>query len=151
MPYWKLYYHIVWGTKDRQPLLTPDVEPVIYGFIRSKVAGLEGSLYAANGWLDHVHLVVSIPPKIAVAAFIGQVKGVTTARYNKSEECQVPIHWQEEYSVFSFDQKRLPNFVDYVERQKIHHAQGTTIKILEYMDPGEVHKIGEEPADYFTA
>ena len=150
MPYWKLNYHIVWGTKDRQPFLTAEIEPIVYGFIRSKVAGLEGTLYAANGWVDHVHLVVSIPPKISVATFIGQVKGVTTARYNKSSECRTPIYWQEEYSVFSFDEKRLPNYVDYVARQKIHHAQGTLIKILEYIEPGEVHKIGEEPVEYFS-
>lgn len=150
MPYWRLYYHIIWGTKNRQPLLLPEVEPIIYGFIRRKVSGLEGMLHAVNSCLDHVHLVVSIPPKIAIAAFIGQVKGVTTAQYNKSEHYQTPIYWQEEYGVLSFDEKRLPNYVDYVEKQKIHHAQGTIFKILENAGPIEVHKLAEESADYFT-
>lgn len=151
MPYWRLYYHIVWGIKNRQPLLTPDIEPVIYSFIRSKVTGLEGSLYAANGCLDHVHLVVSIPPKIAIATFIGQVKGVTSARFNSLPNCQIPLYWQEEYSVFSFDERRLNNYIEYVEKQKVHHAENTTIKVLECIESAEVHKIGEEPADYFTS
>jgi hypothetical protein len=43
----------------------------------------------------------------------------------------VPFYWQEEYGVFSFDRKRLPNFIGYVERQKDHHTQGTIIPVLE--------------------
>jgi REP element-mobilizing transposase RayT len=108
-------------------------------------------LHAANGWLDHVHLVVSIPPKIALATFIGQVKGVTSARFNSSAHCQFPLYWQEEYSVFSFDEKRLYNYIEYVEKQKVHHAENTTITVLEYIEPAEAHKIGEESADYFTS
>ena len=36
MPYWQLFYHLVWSTKHREPLLTPDVEPIVYGYLRSK-------------------------------------------------------------------------------------------------------------------
>jgi REP element-mobilizing transposase RayT len=55
MPFWQLYYHIVWSTKNRQPLLTPDVEPAIYGLLRKKAVDLGASIYALNGYLDHVH------------------------------------------------------------------------------------------------
>jgi REP element-mobilizing transposase RayT len=48
MPYWQLFYHIVWSTKDREPLLTPDVEPIIHGFLRSKAIGLEAVVFALN-------------------------------------------------------------------------------------------------------
>ncbi|MEO7913607.1 MAG: hypothetical protein ABIV47_28475, partial [Roseiflexaceae bacterium] len=41
---------------------------------------------------------------------------------------------QEEYGVFSFDQKRLPNFVHYVEQQKQHHAKHAAISVLERTD-----------------
>jgi len=36
MPYWQLFYHIVWSTKDRLPLLPPDIETVIFNLLRSK-------------------------------------------------------------------------------------------------------------------
>ena len=41
------------------------------------------------------------------------------------------LFWQDEYGVFSFDAKRLPNYVAYVENQKTHHAQHSVIPILE--------------------
>lgn len=46
--------------------------------------------------------------------------------------------WQEEYGVFSFDGKRLPNVVAYVENQKQHHGQHNLIPILERWDEGKV-------------
>jgi hypothetical protein len=42
-----------------------------------------------------------------------------------------PFAWQEEYGAFTFDGKRLPNVIAYVERQKEHHARQTIIPRLE--------------------
>ena len=74
MAYWQLFYHIIWSTKYREPLLTPKVESVIHDFLRSKAIGLGATVFALDGMVDHVHMVASIPPKIAVAKFVGQVK-----------------------------------------------------------------------------
>ena len=134
MPYWQLFYHIVWSTKDRLPLLTPDVEAIIHDLLRGKAIGLGATVFALNGVLDHIHLVVAIPPRIAVAKFIGQIKAVASTRFNKSGVSEVAFFWQEEYGVFSFDEKRLPNYIAYAERQKEHHAQGTIIPVLERTD-----------------
>lgn len=131
MPYWQLYYHVVWSTKNREPILTSEVEPIIYAFIRNKALDLEASVYALNGYLDHVHLVVSIPPKIAVSKFVGQVKAVASVRFNQSGHRCAPFYWQEEYGVFSLDRKRLPLFIAYVERQKEHHTNQQLIPALE--------------------
>jgi putative transposase len=136
MPFYQLFYHLVWSTKNRQPLLTGEVEPVIHNFLRTKAIGLGATVFALNGVKDHVHVVVSIPPKIAVARFVGQIKAVASTKFNKSQTSQPPFFWQEEYGVFSFDAKRLPNYIAYVDRQKEHHSQGTIIPILERTDNG---------------
>jgi len=134
MPYWQLFYHIAWSTKNREPLLTPDLEPLVYELIHSKAIGLGATVFAVNGMADHVHLITSIPPKIAVATFIGQVKGITSTKVNKSLSDFPSFAWQEEYGIFSFDKKRLPNHITYVDRQKAHHSQGTIIPLLERID-----------------
>ena len=148
MPYWQLYYHIVWATKNRQPFVTPDVENLIYGLIREKVVGLGGTFFAVNGMAEHVHLVASIPPKIAVSTFVGQVKGVTSTRFNKLGNNTSSLFWQIEYAVFSFDAKRLPNVIAYVENQKRHHAEGSIIPILERLDDQGVKTIHEVNSAY---
>jgi REP element-mobilizing transposase RayT len=130
MSFWRLFYHLVWATKNREPVLTCEVEPIVYDFLRVKAIGLGAAVFALNGTADHVHLVVAIPPAIAVSDFIGQVKGVASAKYNKGR-CMNPLYWQAEYGVFSFDGKRLPGIIAYVERQREHHAQNKTIPVLE--------------------
>jgi putative transposase len=147
MPYWQLFYHIITTTKERTPLLTPAIEPEIFKYIKSKVYQLEGELYALNGTSDHIHLVVSIPPKIALAAFIGQVKGFSAAQFNKTNPERVPFKWQTEYGAFSFDKKRLPDYVAYAEHQKEHHQQETCIPVLERWSDRE-KQISEAPANY---
>ena len=141
MPYWQLFYHIVWATKNRAPLITDDNTPMIYGFLRSKAIGLGATLFALNGMADHVHMVAAIPPSMAVAKFIGQVKAVASTKFNKSGISQQPLVWQDEYGIFSFDGKRLPNYVNYVDRQKEHHAQKAVIPVLERLSGAEVHMI----------
>lgn len=148
MPYWQLFYHLVWATKNREPLLTPEVEPIIYNYIRTKAIGLGAVVFALNGWTDHSHLIASIPPKISVATFVGQIKGVSSAKFNQSGHPNTPFFWQDEYAAFSFDQKRLPNYIAYVERQKEHHKNRTIIPILERMNGEGVQMIRESDGLY---
>ena len=148
MPYTQLYYHILWATKNREPVLTPDVEPQIHGFIRAKAIGLGAIVFALNGWTEHVHLVASIPAKLAVATFIGQVKAVATTKFNKSGHPGAPIFWQSEYAVFSLDKKRLPNHIAYVENQKRHHQDGDLISILERAEATPFPHIRENGVGY---
>ena len=86
-----------------------------------------------------------------VAKFIGQVKAVATARFNKSGHPQAPVYWQSEYAVFSMDKKRLPYHVAYVEKQKQHHAGGDLIPILERTEEPDQKGVREFQEAYQTA
>jgi putative transposase len=144
MPYWKLFYHAVWSTLYRERLLGGVVEPIAYALIREKAIALGATVFALNGMEDHVHLVVSIPPKLAPALFIGQVKGATSLRLNQSGQLGQRFSWQEEYAVFSLDAKRLPFHVAYVDNQKTHHAKATVIPALERTGE-DLHTVESSP------
>ena len=151
MPYYELYYHFVWATKKREPLLTAVVEPIIYQLIRHKANQLEAVIHAMNGTEDHMHLVATVPPKVAVATFVGQVKGVSSAKFNVKYPEMPRFYWQTEYSAFSFDRKRLPYVVAYVERQKAHHAERTLIPVLERMgEEGGPPRVRDREGGYVT-
>ena len=49
MSFWRLYYHLVWSTKNREPLIQPKVEPRLFAYIVRKAAELECYVYAING------------------------------------------------------------------------------------------------------
>lgn len=150
MPYWQLFYHIVWSTKNRKPVIAPSAEAEIYNLIKTKAIGLGGTVSSVNGIEDHVHVVVAIPPRIAISAYIGQIKGVSSAKYNQERSPEDKIYWRNEYGVFSFDRKRLPNVVAYAENQKQHHEENRLIPILEHTDEGGVQIVRETGAFYAT-
>jgi putative transposase len=134
MPYWKLYYHFVWGTKNRFPFIDSSLEPALYRAIAAKALDMDGFVHAIGGIEDHVHLAVSIPPKMAPAKFIGDVKGNSSHFVNHMIKPDFEFHWQDAYGVFSFGEKDLPAVVRYIQNQKQHHADRTLIPLMELMD-----------------
>jgi REP element-mobilizing transposase RayT len=134
MPYSKLYYHFIWGTKNRLPLIESAFESELYRAIVAKVKNMGGFIHAIGGTEDHVHLAVSIPPKVAPAKFIGDVKGNSSHYVNHIIKPDFEFYWQNEYGVLSFGEKNLPAIVKYIHNQKQHHADGTLIATMERMD-----------------
>jgi putative transposase len=135
MPYFKLYYHFVWATKNRLPLIEPAFEADVYRAIAAKVQKMDGFLHAIGGTQDHVHLAVSIPPKLAPANFIGEVKGNASHFINHLVKPDLAFYWQDEYGVLTFGEKNLPAVVRYIQNQKKHHAGGTVISAMEIDSP----------------
>ena len=60
MAFWKLYYHLVWGTKNKQPFIIPVIEQHLYPLLVHRASEMGVFVYAVNGWLDHVHLVTAV-------------------------------------------------------------------------------------------
>ena len=67
MTYWRLHYHLIWATQDREPTITLEREKLFYGVLYKKGEELGLKIHAAGNIDEHVHVVLSIPPKIAVA------------------------------------------------------------------------------------
>ena len=132
MALWRLYYHLVWTTKDRHPFITADIEPVLYGYIIGKAHALGCITHAIGGIENHVHLVVSIPPKLSISDFVKGIKGSSAQHLNYGLDQPIPhFTWQRGYGIFSLGSKQLTQAVTYVQNQKMHHCQGTTIAALE--------------------
>jgi putative transposase len=98
--------------------------------MRWKAVNLGAAVFALNGTADHIHLVVSIPPRVSVTSFVSQVKAAASTKFNKRSP-EEPLHWAEEFGALTFDGKRLPYVIAYVEQQKAHHMAGTLIPVLE--------------------
>ena len=137
MPYWSLFYHIVWGTKYRLPLIEPAWEADLYGYMRGKATALGCTPHAINGMSDHMHVVISIPPKLPVATLVGQLKGASSHRINKVFVTNNSFAWQSEYGVFSFSEKALPHVIEYVKNQKRHHTANRLINAYENVEAAD--------------
>lgn len=134
MPNWECYYHIVWATKYRQSLITPDLETLIFSTIKRKSKQLNCPTYAINGTEDHVHIAVTVLPKIAVAEWVRQVKGLSAHEVQDHfSHAETFFKWQKGYSVHTLGKKTLPFVTNYIQKQREHHANDTTEPYLEYI------------------
>lgn len=133
MAFWRLYYHLVWATYQREPMLVGEVERQVYGTLLGKAEELGIVVHAISNVEDHIHLAISIPPKLAIADCIRHFKGSSAYYVNRLQCADSQFGWQDSYGVLSFGERSLPQVVSYVRNQKEHHQQGMTIAIYEQM------------------
>ena len=77
-------YHIVWLTKYRRPVLsaaTREYLDDLFPEILSEMPGCE--VVDRNILVDHIHMVLIIPPKYAVSDVVGKLKGISSSRLRK--------------------------------------------------------------------
>ena len=134
MAYSQIYYHLNWSTKYRKPIIVPEIEDRVHRSIAKKSRDLGAFVYQVGGVEDHVHIALSIPPIIAVAKFVGQVKAVSSVMINRSNLIDYHFQWQSGYAIFTFRESELPKIINYIKNQKQHHAKHTLRKSLEILD-----------------
>jgi REP element-mobilizing transposase RayT len=134
MAFWRLYYHLIWSTDGRRACLTPPVEAQLYPYLVSKAAELDVFVYAVNGWSDHIHMIVAIPPKRSVAEVVQRLKGSSSHLLNQNFPFRPPFAWQHSYGALSVGERHRAYVEAYVRRQKEHHRSGAAVEWLERVD-----------------
>ncbi len=133
MAFWRTYYHLIWATESRQPLITPERETELYGYIIGKADAIGCIIHAIGGTEDHIHVVASIPPKISIADFVKQIKGSSAYHLNHTpSNSGIGFSWQHGYGVLTLGSKQLEQAKAYVMNQKAHHSDGTANNALEF-------------------
>ncbi|MBK8206704.1 MAG: IS200/IS605 family transposase [Planctomycetes bacterium] len=112
---------MVFATKERRPLITPDLKPKLHAYMAGTVKSLGCHVHALDGVADHCHLVFDLAPKLALADFANKLKAGATgwAREDGHRE----FGWQRGYRAFSMNQESLESAVQYVKNQESHHAK----------------------------
>jgi REP element-mobilizing transposase RayT len=135
VPFWRCYYHIIWTTKNREARITPQIEPVILKSIQEKAEELESPILAINTVPDHIHIAACIPPKLAIADCVKLTKGTSSRGVNSYfPDLETAFYWEQRYGVLTFGAKNSQFVVDYIRRQKEHHANSKLEAYLEQID-----------------
>lgn len=138
MPFWRSYAHLVWTTKSREPLISPVIEAPLFACIVSKGDELGCYIHAINGIMDHIHIIISIPPRHSVSWVVKNLKGTSSHFINHElRQLDRPFYWQRGYGYLSLGESRLASAIEYVDRQKVHHTNQTTNKWLEMVEDDE--------------
>jgi putative transposase len=134
MTYWRLHYHIIWATHERQQIITPEREKMFYGVFYKKAEELGLKIHAAGNIEDHVHIVASIPPVLALAEAVRQLKGASAYTINRMADCDGQFKWQGGYGALSVGERSLETVMEYAAKQKEHHRNNNLIAVYERID-----------------
>jgi putative transposase len=133
----QLYYHFAWSTHCRAPLIRRDYRPGVLKIIREEAQKRGGWTIRQNAMPDHVHLLVRLPPTVAVSDFIGQVKGAASHRVNEEIKPSFQLKWQEGYGALTLRKDEVPKVSRYIDNQETHHASGKLSALLERTEGDE--------------
>ena len=129
--YYEIYLHVTWRTKGNAALLRGKVETEVHEFLHHRIRETEGVyVHETGGTDDHVHLAVHIAPTVQITKWVGDFKGACSHHVNKTLGRKL-LYWQNGYGVVSFGKGNLAFVLEYVRRQREHHAGGGIIDRLE--------------------
>ena len=142
--YQQLIYHIVFSTKDRRPLLRDDqLREHGWAYMAGVASNLQGHALRIGGYIDHAHLLIRIPSKIAVADFVRQLKANTSKHINEEKDSLLKFHWQDGYGAFTVSRSNADAVVAYIDRQMEHHRVRTFQE--EFLKMLQDHEVEYDP------
>ena len=120
--YYRNYQHIVFATNGRRRFLRPPLVTTVHESIRKTCRDYGVSLIEMNGTEDHIHLLLNIPPKYAIANIVRAVKSNASILLNEQGHL---FAWQPGYSAFSVSESGVVAVKAYIGGQEKHHRRRT--------------------------
>ena len=116
-----LHCHVIFSTKNREPWLCSDIEERVWSYLGG-IARENGMKAIMIGGIDnHVHLLLGIPPTLAVSKAVQLIKGGSSAWIKETFPGLRGFGWQDGYGAFTVSKSQLPATIAYVERQRARH------------------------------
>ncbi len=121
MPFVRIWIHLVWATKNRQPFLTSDIRQKVFAHIRENA--LKKNIYVdfVNGYNDHMHCLISLNQEQTIAKVTQLIKGESSFWINKNNLCKEHFEWQEDYFAVSVSESGINKVREYIKNQETHH------------------------------
>ena len=118
-----LDYHVVFSTKYRKPTIHEGLREKLYQYLGGILRAENGCLREVGGMPDHLHLLVGIPPTIALSDAIRIVKANSSKWVNELGDQAAKFQWQAGYAAFSVSVSQREVVRRYIHNQKEHHRQ----------------------------
>ncbi len=125
-------YRIIWIPKYRRRILNPGVKAYLTKILPVVMESMPGcEILKCNTQVDHIHMLMIIPPKYAVSGVVGRMKGMTASRLRKKFAWLGKLYWKENVvwstgyfvSTIGIDEDKVMKYVQWQERQDSGQAK----------------------------
>ena len=141
----ELLYHCIWSTKNRDPLIRPEIEANVWRILAGTAKRNEMRILNAGGIENHVHALVRIPKTMSVSEAMQRLKGGSSKAINNEEllGSKLRFAWQGGYGAFTVSKSNVPEIDRYISNQREHHRKRTFED--EFVEFLERHEIDYDP------
>jgi putative transposase len=119
----KVYLHLIFSTKIRQPVLAKSWRDELFEILGGTANNLGCQSLIVGGVEDHVHMLFQLGRTITIADSVGKIKSTSSNWVNQARGLPNEFHWQAGYAVFSVSQSNVEAVREYIRRQEEHHAK----------------------------
>ncbi len=131
-----LLYHVVFSTKDREPLIDSEIRNDLYRYMGGIIKGEGGIVLEIEGMSDHIHMAIKLKPIHALSDILKKVKGNSSKWLNEQNKLTGRFSWQDGYGAFSVSESQISTVIRYVREQEKHHRSQSFkdefIRLLEH-------------------
>lgn len=120
----KLYVHIAFSTKERQPFLADnEVSRRMHAYLAGVCASHDSHAVQVGGAADHVHLLCCLSKTEALADLVKEIKRTSSIWVKTLRPDLAAFQWQSGYGAFSVSHSNLERVRAYIANQEEHHRK----------------------------
>ena len=113
--------HIVFHVKSTgKKIRNEDLERT-FSYIGGIINGIGGIPIKIGGIDNHIHILTSLPKNKSLSDFVRVIKADSSRWIKTIDKYYDGFSWQEGYGAFSVSQSSLPNVINYIRNQHVHH------------------------------
>ncbi len=123
--YTALNYHVIFSTKNREPWIKQEFEQRIWEYLGGIARNNGMTALCIGGVEDHVHILLRIPPILAVSKAMQLLKGGSSHWIHDTFPELSSFGWQDDYGAFTVSQSAMEDTKRYIQHQREHHQSRT--------------------------
>ena len=137
-----LHYHVIFSTKNREPWIRSEIESRVWSYLGGIARDNNMKALLIGGIENHVHLLLGLPPTMAVSKAVQLIKGGSSSWVKETFGGTARFGWQDGYAAFTVSKSLVSEVEVYIRDQREHHRARTFEQ--EYRAVLEKHEIRYE-------
>jgi REP element-mobilizing transposase RayT len=123
MSWVRVYLHMVFSTKNRQPFLnSSELRRNVFEHIKNNAEEKGIWLDCINGYQEHAHCLISLGKEQTISKVTQLIKGESSYWINQHNLTSEKFVWQDDYWIVGVSESHLESVRKYIHNQEIHHS-----------------------------
>jgi putative transposase len=136
MSWVRIYIHMVFSTKNREPFLnSSELRKSVFQHVKQNATEKGIWLDSVNGWKDHAHCLISLGKEQTISKVAQLIKGESSFWINHNILIDCKFTWQDDFWAVGVSESHVRSVRDYIHHQEEHHYRKSfTKEVNEFME-----------------